>query len=50
MRRAGNDVCIGHGAGVNSGRDKAAYVRHVYHEIRADLVCDLAHFLEIYDA
>ena len=47
MRRAGDDIGVGYGAGVNSGRDKAADVRHVDHEVCSDLVRDLAHFLEV---
>lgn len=50
MRRAGDDVGVGNGTGVNSGSDKAAYVCHVDHEVCSDLIGYLTHFLKIYYA
>ncbi len=50
MRRAGYNIRIGNGARVNSGRDKAADVRHIDHEVRSYLIGYLAHFLKIYHA
>ena len=47
---AGNDVRIRHGTGVNAGGDKTAYMGHIDHEVRPDLIGYLTHLLEVDEA
>ena len=42
VARRRDEIAVGHRARVQAGRDEAGEVRHVAHQERADLVCDLA--------